>query len=291
MTALLFWNCTDYAGDWENDYGPVFAAADSIASSDSNGEDPNPVDPYAVNPAYPVYNPAYPDVGAFTPPGMTSPSGEDVSSGVSSSAYMSANSANSQGEDKLTLWDGNNPDAYITGYGYSYWWAYDDGSDGGRSSISWLSGSLEGSIYECFGICGTACFNSGTALNDPFVGVGYDVDADASSWDGVCVAYMSQVPIKLEMGLGDGMDESIAYNNPMVTLDESESRIVSCFKWSDFEQQWSGETAISGEEASKSLSALKFKIQGSSGTAAFAIYTIVFSNVSNEMYSNVSNGM
>lgn len=24
MTALLFWNCTDYAGDWESDYGAAF---------------------------------------------------------------------------------------------------------------------------------------------------------------------------------------------------------------------------------------------------------------------------
>lgn len=280
MTALLFWNCTDYAGDWENNYGAIFAAEGAQPSGTPNGQN------YTSESGYPNGQPNYDGETGYTVPGIPEWTGEpsfymsSAAAPLSSSSWSmpgsSANPVNNQPSTGQTfLWDENNPNVCMSEYGHCYW-EYDDGSDGGMSYISWHGGSLANSVDDGFGICGTAYFDRGTSINDPFVGVGFDVLIDASSWHGVCVTYTSQVPVKLEMGLGDAMDATIAYNNPLVTLDKSENRTERCFKWSDFKQQWSSGTTISGEEAVKSLSSLKIKIQGLSGTATFAIYSVSF---------------
>ena len=38
MTALLFWNCTDYAGDWENNYGGIFGGDSGNGGSIASNE-------------------------------------------------------------------------------------------------------------------------------------------------------------------------------------------------------------------------------------------------------------
>ncbi len=38
MTALLLWNCTDYAGDWENNYGAIFGSGSGNGINQSSNE-------------------------------------------------------------------------------------------------------------------------------------------------------------------------------------------------------------------------------------------------------------
>ena len=180
-----------------------------------------------------------------------------------------------------------------------YWFRYDDSGDQGASKIVWADGTVElgngdspdaldNVILWCSGVCGKAILDKGKLTYNPFVGIGFNVvgeinmgdgnpqPGDASAWDGVCITYESDVAPALELGLGDEVDASIEYANPAASLPKSSAGTMKQLTWADFKQPswYKGTTKISGEEASKQLVALKFKIQAQPGEYFFNICAI-----------------
>ena len=168
-----------------------------------------------------------------------------------------------------------------------YWYDYNDDSDGGASRIEWPVDrgnewgddlALDPIIDRCNGVCGTFVLRKGTLNYDPYVGVGFNVagtndkgvllSADASAWGGVCVVYASDKTVTLEMGQDDATTAALNYDVPVVYMPASVTGTVQEYAWSDFEQGgWGIGDKITGQEAAKTLAALKFKIQAEDGTS------------------------
>lgn len=175
-----------------------------------------------------------------------------------------------------TGFGGDDPDLNKAGY----WFDYGDSKDGGQSSVGWPEAkgngyddnALDPIIDACKGVCGVANLSAGKVTYDPFVGVGFNVAgengevADATSWGGVCVAYTSEAPIALELGLGDAEDAAIKYANPAASLAKGEN-ISEKYTWDNFKQPTWASVKISGPEAAVKLNSLKFKIQGKTGSS------------------------
>ncbi|WP_173473276.1 T9SS type A sorting domain-containing protein [Fibrobacter succinogenes] len=150
----------------------------------------------------------------------------------------------------------------------------------------------------CKGYCGTASLNRGSATITPFAGVGFNVvgetsttnttpaAGDASAWGGLCVTYISNVDIQLELGLGDAIDTTMNYALPAVTLPAAKaSNILSpngkdgnkvVVSWSDFKQPswYDGAVKFDGETAAKQLVGVHFKIQAEPGDYEFNICAV-----------------
>lgn len=177
-----------------------------------------------------------------------------------------------------------------------YFYSYADDADGGKSKVNWPvatgteyggEDALDPVIDECQGVCGQAVLDKGKLGYDPFIGIGFNVagtatedggpaeQADASSWGGVCLTYVSEAQPTLELGLGDEGDKKLAFDNPAKSLAKATSPKTVNLSWSDFEQAGWGLTqdppgiAMTGDEASTQLASVKFKIQGKDGTKAF----------------------
>ena len=166
------------------------------------------------------------------------------------------------------------------------WFTVGDDAEGGASQITWpvpveLNDDPEHVMdpvkEECHGICGTANLNKGSLEEKaPFMGIGFNIGGldkgnkpvpiVASSWEGVCISYTSDVAPYLELGLGDEFDASIKYANPRADLPKSASGTTIKIEWHDFKQPswYTGSTRISGSEAAAQLVSLVFKIQSTS---------------------------
>ena len=177
-----------------------------------------------------------------------------------------------------------------------YWFTYGDDGDGGASKVYWdvelnpeyTIDRLEPIIDDCKGMCGTAILNKWNSPHTAFTGIGFSVvrqnsendwtlaTGDASSWGGLCVTYMSDTDIALELGLGEVTDSIINYANPTVTLPTSKTSNRMVFSWSDFKQpsSYDGAVKIDGEAAAKQLAMVKFKIQAEDGNYRFNICAV-----------------
>ena len=187
-----------------------------------------------------------------------------------------------------------------------YWYSYKDNNISGSSVIVWpvstdlfySNESLDPVIMECKGLAGTAILSKGSYEYDPYVAVGFNVVGetsdtnpapdigDASAWGGLCVTYMSDTDIALELGLGETVDSTINYANPAITLPAAKAtdyfspngkdgnKVV--VNWSDFKQPswYDGAVKIDGETAAKQLAAIHFKIQAEPGEYQFNICAI-----------------
>ena len=187
-----------------------------------------------------------------------------------------------------------------------YWYSYKDNNISGSSVIVWpvstdlfySNESLDPVIMECKGLAGTAILSKGSYEYDPYVAVGFNVVGetsdtnpapdigDASAWSGLCVTYMSDTDIALELGLGETVDSTINYANPAITLPAAKAtdyfspngkdgnKVV--VNWSDFKQPswYDGAVKIDGETAAKQLAAVHFKIQAEPGEYNFNICAI-----------------
>ena len=187
-----------------------------------------------------------------------------------------------------------------------YWYSYKDNNISGSSVIVWpvstdlfySNESLDPVIMECKGLAGTAILSKGSYEYDPYVAVGFNVVGetsdtnpapdigDASAWSGLCVTYMSDTDIALELGLGETVDSTINYANPAITLPAAKAtdyfspngkdgnKVV--VNWSDFKQPswYDGAVKIDGETAAKQLAAIHFKIQAEPGEYQFNICAI-----------------
>ena len=175
-----------------------------------------------------------------------------------------------------------------------YWFSYGDDVDGGASKIVWpvelgneySDDAIDPVIDYCGGLCGTAILSKGTLTYSPYVGVGFGLageskygdlePADAAGMGGVCISYISDVAPALEMSLGEEMDAAIGYALPAAFLPKSTVGTTKFLKWSDFKQPswYKGTTKITGEQASRMLASLKFKMQAAPGSYNFNIQAI-----------------
>jgi hypothetical protein len=177
-----------------------------------------------------------------------------------------------------------------------YWFSYDDHEDGGESKIIWpveinnsqFADALDPVVEHCGGICGTVALSKGALTYNPFAGVGFNVvgetsladdtpvAGDASAWGGLCITYLSEAALSLELGLGE-YDATIGYANPVYTLPKvAVGQKNEFIPWSKFTQPswYKGEVKITGEEAAKQLVSVKFKIQTDPGCYYFNISVI-----------------
>ena len=150
----------------------------------------------------------------------------------------------------------------------------------------------------CKGFCGSANLSKGSYTDQPFIGFGFNivgkdtsanyipVAGDASSWGGLCITYVSDIDLRLELGLGPIVDSTISYANPAVTLpaektlgfgppykNKGKKVVVS---WSDFKQptSYTGTVKFDGEQAAKQLVAVKFILQADPGEYFFSICAV-----------------
>ena len=231
-------------------------------------------------------------IGTLLPPDHN-PSNDNPIQVSSSSKTMQSSSAAIQGSGFETWYGEDGYEQIQTGFGnetetYGYWFEFNDSPDGGNSTIIWpvLKGneysdeSMQPIVEECGGICGTYVLDKGTMTYNPFVGLGFNLvgessysdptpeAGDASSMGGICVTYTSDMPINLQMGLGDVVDASIGYAYPTATIPKSTTGITKHIAWSDFKQPtwYKGATKFSGIEASRQLVNIKFMFQAANGS-------------------------
>lgn len=202
--------------------------------------------------------------------------------------------------NNFETWLGNNNIYQIqTGYDNGsetsgYWFSYGDDVDGGASVIVWpvppgndySDNAMDPIIDACGGLCGTAVLSKGTITYNPYVGVGFALagestngeleQVDAAGMGGVCITYNSEVSPTLEMSLGEEMDAAIGYAFPAVSLPKSTVGTTKFIKWADFKQPswYKGSVKVSGEQASRMLASLKFKMQAAQGSYNFNIQAI-----------------
>lgn len=163
-----------------------------------------------------------------------------------------------------------------------YWFWYDDKSVGGNSRIEWpVEVEYEGDMLKpvieaCQGICGKFTLDQGDSDEEPFVGLGFDLagtelpnggaadTTDITTWEGLCVAYSSTSAIKLLLGYSDNYEAAVGYDLPHVTMPISTEGTVECYRWNQFGIGWGMDSHM--EELVKKAAAVKFRIQGKSGT-------------------------
>ena len=171
------------------------------------------------------------------------------------------------------------------------WYVFDDSGDGGESKVVWDVETADGKpddnlVKQYGGISGTAVLGKGSLMYDPFADICFDVagsdvtgfkSVDASAWEGISIAYTCDVAPKLQLSLGDEVDQAIGYAWPEFKLSASPNEvIVKRIPWSLFKQPaWYKEkTQISGYEAAQRLATLKFRVQANEGSYHFNIVAI-----------------
>ena len=253
-----------------------------------------------------AYNPW--DCASFVPPVFSS-SSKNVNSSSStphsssSSIHSSSSSENAVGikpSYTFETWIGDNgAERIFTGFetdtdNGGYWYEYNDSEDGGKSKINWETPlgneydekSFQPVIDVCAGVCGNFQLDKGDLSYDPYVGIAFDlaghdangklVLADASSMEGVCIGYISEAPITVEMSLGEAKDKELEYDVPIARLMKSSTYKVQNIPWEKFTRSgWGKGKNVTGDQAAKTLGSLRFKIQGKDGTKGnFNIMTV-----------------
>lgn len=186
--------------------------------------------------------------------------------------------------DIRVVTDRHAEDKSVFGRDAGMWFLETDSSEGGQSSIQWdlpledASDSLSvvSLIDHCGGVCGSYELGQGSLSYNPFVGVGFYVagfdsngvalSADVSNWNGICINYLSDRAVELELDLGDSLNQALGYDLPSAAMTRAEIFKSNCLEWRRFKQKGWGSGEISGEEAAKRLVKVVFRIQGETGT-------------------------
>ena len=190
---------------------------------------------------------------------------------------------------KLQLWDGSAGEAQVqTGNKQGGWW-YSYADDLG-SEITWdaevgADGSMAAVIESCGGICGSFSIGEGDPDEGiyPYLGFafGYGKTAsatgDATSIRGICVtySYSGTATFAVELGMTSAQENKLGSALPMAVLPKGTKKTED-FAWSAFEQPDWATTAMTGTNAAKQLSSIKFKFADVSGgeSGTFAIYKV-----------------
>ena len=168
------------------------------------------------------------------------------------------------------LWDGSKGASVSSLNGSAgYWFSVSEKNDDGSTinfpaveGNSLTMDNVKTVVSQCGGLCGTVQLGESAAPN---VGVGIalsdkDVAVDISEWDGLCVSYESDLPMKGVLGYKDGADDT-ANDMPSVDFDKTENggKVSRCAKWADFKQS---SNDGSGVEVSKKATSIMFKFFG-----------------------------
>ena len=133
-------------------------------------------------------------------------------------------------------------------------------------------------INQCDGLCGDLKLIN---MDGGYAGFGFLISgpdgkgslysADISSWEGLCFTYTSNHPIKVELtyadpatglGIADIKKGTSEFDYPYMVLPRSGFISTVCTGWDSFKAEESVEDAVTGEEAAKSLTSVRFKYEG-----------------------------
>ena len=180
----------------------------------------------------------------------------------------------------MLLWDGSkgDPQVPVEKQQGGFWYTYDDGGYGGTSAITWKvnpgdDGDMTPVVEACGGLCGSFAIVQG---NDdfffPFVGFAFGFGAndkyttDISAQKGLCVEYTTSFNIDVEIGLTGTREQAIGYANPTYVLTRTTEKRVENIPWSFFEQpDWAPDVKLSGSDAAKEASSIRFVFRGDDG--------------------------
>lgn len=163
-----------------------------------------------------------------------------------------------------------------TGYGAKggIWFPVLDNENGGKSKFYWPTGasSIQESESHCDNsICTAYVLEQGELEYNPYVLIGFDLKGDAdndmvtdtidaTNWNGLCLTYSSDKPIKLKIIPSIATEQAIALNSPYVdlpaTIDEDGSfhpKQVDV-SWAEFKQgEWDKGIGMTGPEVAAAL--------------------------------------
>ena len=153
-----------------------------------------------------------------------------------------------------------------------YWFDFIGTEEGNSSTVEFpvQKGDMSSADYmrsiadACDGICGTVQLR-GASPKPVRAGVGLKLSADGemvdvSAWNGLCVTYRSDLPMRLMLGSGNKVAQS---DLPSAVFPKMLSKSTLCSKWSDFKQSVSVDGA-SGEILNK-VDDVLFEFEGYSG--------------------------
>ena len=177
--------------------------------------------------------------------------------------------------------------------------------EAGKSDIKWPATlesiyggeTLDKVIDDCQGICGKYEVGADGAPEDDFVGFEFFVagtdgssalSGDVSSWEGICVSYKAEVPIILELGMTDDVEDSIGHDNPYVELPVSSRGKVVCSGWDSFRQKGTSGKVMTGASAAKRLAFVRFKFDGNSESGTFNVMGISKISTSGSTFGTAS---
>ena len=153
-----------------------------------------------------------------------------------------------------------------------YWFDFVGSEEGNSSTVEFpvQKGDMSSADYmrsiadACDGICGTVQLR-GASPKPVRAGVGLKLSADGkmvdvSAWNGLCVTYRSDLPMRLMLGSGNKVAQS---DLPSAVFPKMLSKSTLCSKWSDFKQSASVDGA-SGEILNK-VDDVLFEFEGYSG--------------------------
>lgn len=189
---------------------------------------------------------------------------------------------------KLGLWDGTAGDVQVpTGNKAGGWWySY---ADKLGSAITWKAelgaeGDMTPVIEACGGVCGDFVIGEGDPDNNvyPYLGFAFgygktNATADATSSKGICVtySYSGDATFAIELGLTESQEGKLNSALPMVKLPAGNNKTIE-FTWSEFEQPDWATTTMTGANAAKQLSSIKFKFADVTGgeSGSFTIFKV-----------------
>ena len=217
------------------------------------------------------------------------PSSAVVASSSSAKVTPKSSAAADDGVFSLTLWDGAEGKAQVqTGNKDGGWWySY---ADKLGSEITWEAelgdeGDMKPVIEACGGICGSYVIGEGDPDNNvyPYLGFafGYGKNAsatgDATAMKGICVTYTysGTATFAIELGLTSAQETKLNSALPMVSLPKG-TKVTEDFAWADFEQPNWATTTMTGTNAAKQLSSIKFKFADITGgeSGKFKIFKV-----------------
>jgi len=192
------------------------------------------------------------------------------------------------GAFKLGLWDGTAGDVQVpTGNKAGGWW-YSYADDLG-SAITWKAelgaeNDMAPVIEACGGVCGDFVIGAGDPDEGvyPYLGFAFgygktNAVADATTSKGICVtySYSGDATFAIELGLTQTQENKLSNALPMVELPAGTKKTLD-FNWSDFEQPSWATTTMTGANAAKQLSSIKFKFADVTGgeSGSFTIFKV-----------------
>ena len=150
------------------------------------------------------------------------------------------------------------------------WYHYSDDENGGNSHLDFpgfegnYNVDFDNVIDKCGGICGSAYL--GEDYENRYVGLGFftlnswSKTADITSWNGICVSYVSDNKITLAVLPTEKVEAALKWDHFVLKLPASKTGSVVDIPWSKFAQSGWG-VKYDREEILKQVSRIAFEIK------------------------------